>query len=105
LRDDYVTSSERLEKLAKTRALNSDEAADLGAIYLRLGKPEKALNVLGPAARKAPEHFRLAANLGPAFQYNGDLERAVTQLEEAGPRTAPRRAQGEIVAPARARLR
>ena len=83
LRDDYIAASDRLEKLAKTRALTADEAADLGAIHLRLGKPEKALNVLAPAARKAPEHFRVAANLGTAFQYSGDLERAATQLEEA----------------------
>ena len=83
LRDDYIAASDRLEKLAKTRALTADEAADLGAIHLRLGKPEKALNVLAPAARKAPEHFRVAANLGTAFQYSGDLDRAATQLEEA----------------------
>lgn len=83
LRDDYVASAERLEKLAKTRALTADEAADLGALHVRLGKPEKALDVLAPAARKFPEHFRVAANLGTAFQYSGDLERAATQLEEA----------------------
>src|SRR5262245_3606904 len=83
LRGDYVAAAERLEKLAKTRALTADESADLGAIYLRLGKPGQALNVLAPAARKSPEHFRLAANLGTAFQFNGDLERAATQLEEA----------------------
>src|SRR6266545_2375971 len=83
LRDDYVAAAARLEKLAKTRALTADETADLGALHLRLGKPEKALNVLAPAARKFPEHFRVAANLGTAFQYSGDLERAATQLEEA----------------------
>jgi hypothetical protein len=83
LRGDYVAAEARLEKLAKTRALTADEAADLGAIHLRLGKPEKALNVLAPAARKFPDHFRIAANLGTAFQSSGDLERAATQLEEA----------------------
>ena len=83
LRADYVAASDRLEKLAKTRALTADEAADLGAIHLRLSKTDKALNVLAPAARAAPEHFRLAANLGTAFQASGDLDRAATQLEEA----------------------
>jgi len=83
LRGDYVAAAERLEKLAKTRALTADEAADLGAIYLRLGNTDKALNVLAAAARKSPNHFRLAANLGTAFHYNGDLNRAATQLEEA----------------------
>ncbi len=83
LRDDYVAAAERLEKLAKARALSADEAADLGALYLRLGKPGEALNVLAAAVRKSPQHFRLAANLGTALQYAGDLQRAVAQLEEA----------------------
>ena len=83
LRDDYLVAAERLEKLAKTRALTADETADLGAVYVRLGKPEKATAVLLPAARKNPEHFRLAANLGTAFQLSGDLERAAVYLEEA----------------------
>src|SRR5262249_32855633 len=83
LRDDYLTAAERLEKLAKTRALTADETADLGALYVRLGKPEKATAVLLPAARKNPEHFRLTANLGTAFQVSGDLERAAGYLEEA----------------------
>jgi hypothetical protein len=83
LRDDYVAAAARLEKLAKGRALTPDESADLGALHVRLGKPEQALNVLAPAARKSPEHFRIAANLGTALQYTGDLERAAAQLEEA----------------------
>ncbi len=83
LRDDYVAAAARLDKLAKTRALTADEIADLGAVYIRLGRPDKALNVLAPSVRKFPEHFRIAANLGTAFQLSGDLERAATQLEEA----------------------
>lgn len=83
LRADYTASADRLQKLAKTRALTADESADLGAVLIRLGKPADALNVLVPAARKAPEHFRLAANLGTAFHLTGDLDKAATQLEEA----------------------
>lgn len=83
LRGDYVAAAARLEKLAKARALTADEAADLGAVLVRIGKPDQALNVLAPAARKFPNHFRVSANLGTAFHYTGDLERAATQLEEA----------------------
>ncbi|MBP3958592.1 DUF3299 domain-containing protein [Gemmata sp. G18] len=83
LRDDYLAAATRLEKLAKTRALTADEIADLGAVYIRLGKTDSALNVLAPAVRKFSEHFRIAANLGTAFQLTGDLERAGVQLEEA----------------------
>jgi tetratricopeptide (TPR) repeat protein len=82
LRDDYFAAAEKLEKLAKTRVLTADETADLGAVYVRLGKLDKALAVLVPAARKT-EHFRLAANLGTAFQLSGDLDRAADYLTEA----------------------
>lgn len=92
LRADYMIAAERLEKLAKTRALSADETADLGAIYVRLGKLDKAIGILQPAARKSPEHFRLAANLGTAFQLSGDLDRAAECLEEAV-RLAPTKLQ------------
>lgn len=83
LRDDYLGATDRLEKLAKTRPLTADEVADLGALLVRLGKPDKAVAILLPATRKHPEHFRLAANLGTAFQLSDDLERAAVYLEEA----------------------
>jgi len=90
LRDDYRAAVERLQKLAKSRPLTADEAADLGALYIRLGQPEKAVGVLVPAARKNPAHFHLAANLGTAFQLSGDLDRAAESLTEAV-RLAPAR--------------
>ena len=83
LRDDYLAAADRLEKLAKSRPLTPDETADLGAVYVRLGKPDKAVAVLVPAARKNPNHFRLAANLGTAFQLAGDFDRATDYLAEA----------------------
>jgi tetratricopeptide (TPR) repeat protein len=83
LRDDYRAAAERLEKLAKSRALTADEAADLGALDVRLGRIDKAMGVLVPAARKHPDHFHLAANLGTAFQLSGDLDRAAEYLTEA----------------------
>lgn len=89
LRDDYLLAAERLTALAKSRVLTPEESADLGAIHVRLGQYAKALAVLVPAARKNPEHFRLAANLGTAFQLSGDLERAAEYLTEAV-RLAPR---------------
>jgi tetratricopeptide (TPR) repeat protein len=83
LRDDYLGVADRLAKLAKARPLTPDETADYGAVLVRLGQPDRALGVLVPAARRNPEHFRLAANLGTAFQVAGDLERAAVHLEEA----------------------
>lgn len=83
LRDRYLNAALALEGAAKDKPLTADAAADLGAVYVRLGLPEKAVGVLRPAVRKSPEHFRLAANLGTAWQLAGDLDQAASALEEA----------------------
>src|SRR5262249_45769416 len=62
------------------------------ALYVRLGEVERALAVLRPAQQQAPYHYRLAANLGTAWQLAGDLGRAETLLELAV-RLAPGRLQ------------
>lgn len=81
LRDSYLAAALKLE--AKKGRLTADEAADLGALHLRLGQPDKAVAVLRPAQRENPDHFRLAANLGTAWQLAGDLDQAAAYLEEA----------------------
>ena len=91
LRDDYLAAVAKLEQAAKSRSLTPDEAADLGALLVRLGRFDKAVEVLRPAARATPDHFRLAANLGTAWQLAGDMERAAVSLEDAA-RLAPREA-------------
>ncbi|HEY2787202.1 MAG TPA: hypothetical protein VGJ05_19740 [Fimbriiglobus sp.] len=83
LKDIYTDAQFRLESAAKVRALSADEAADLGAVLIRLGKPEKAVNVLRPAARANPKHFRLASNLGTAWQLTSELDQAEAALAEA----------------------
>jgi hypothetical protein len=88
----YLAEAERLAKEAARRKLTADEAADLGALYVRLGEVGKALEVLRPAQRAHPEHFRLAANLGTAWQLLGDLGQAAAALQQAV-RLAPGKAQ------------
>lgn len=83
LRDRYLNAALQLEAQAKETPLTADETADLGALYIRLGTPDKAVGLLRPAVRKNPEHFRLAANLGTAWQLTDDAEQAATMLEEA----------------------
>jgi hypothetical protein len=81
MRARYQQEADRLARKAGKRS--ADEAADLGALYLRLGEPAKALEVLRPAQRAEPVHFRLAANLGTAWQMHGDLAQAAAALEQA----------------------
>jgi hypothetical protein len=88
----YQADADRLRKLAATRKLTADEAADLGALYIRLGDVAKSLAVLQPAQREHTEHFHLASNLGTAWQLHGDLEQAAALLRQAV-RLAPGRFQ------------
>ena len=81
LRDQYLAAARKLE--AAGRPLSADEAADLGALHVRLGRPEKAVELLRPVARAFPDHFRVAANLGTAWQLAGDLEQAAVHLDDA----------------------
>jgi tetratricopeptide (TPR) repeat protein len=83
LRVRYEQEAAKLAKTAKARPLTPDEAADLGALYLRLGEVVKAIEVLRPAQREHPTHFHLAANLGTAWQLNGDLAQAAATLQLA----------------------
>jgi tetratricopeptide (TPR) repeat protein len=78
--------------LSGTRKLTADELADLGALYVRLGDPEKAIGLLRPAQRAHPRHFHIAANLGTAFQLAGDLRQAALCLEQSA-RLAPGKLQ------------
>jgi len=90
LREQYAEAAGKLEEAAKKRALTADEAADLGAILVRLGRPAKAIEILRQAHRDHPDHFRIAANLGTAWQMNGDLNEAARALQEAVRLAPPR---------------
>src|SRR5262245_59451543 len=70
----HGTYADALLRLDGMTSLTADQLADLGALHLRLGRPAKAVEVLRPAARRHPTHFRLAANLGTAWQMFGDLD-------------------------------
>jgi Tfp pilus assembly protein PilF len=83
MRKDYLDAAARIEKTAKDRKLSADEQADLGAIYVRLGELTKAVELLRTAQREHPNHFRVNANLGTAWQLRGDLDQAALCLENA----------------------
>jgi hypothetical protein len=78
----YEEAAAQLEKKGRAK-LTADQAADLGALYVRLGEVGKALDVLREAQRAHPNHFRTVSNLGTAWQLQGDLEQAAASLEQA----------------------
>ncbi|MFO0929918.1 MAG: hypothetical protein U0736_23335 [Gemmataceae bacterium] len=83
LRTRYEREAARLVDLARRRTLTGDEAADLGALHLRLGAVAAALDVLRPAQSRQPTHFRLTANLGTAWHLHGNLDQAAAVLSQA----------------------
>lgn len=83
LRTRYQREAARLAALRRQRPLTADEAADLGALYLRLGNVAAALDVLRPAQTRHPTHYRLTANLGTAWQLHGNLDQAAATLAQA----------------------
>lgn len=83
LRQQYLALAEKLETQAKAKPLTADELADLGALYVRLNQPAKAIDLLRPAAQKHADHFRILSNLGTAWQLSGDLAGAERALQEA----------------------
>ncbi len=83
VRKRYQEACERLQKAAGERKLTADEAADLGALYVRLGEAEKAIEVLRNALREHSDHFRLTANLGTAWQLKGDYPQSLAALHQA----------------------
>jgi hypothetical protein len=83
LRSRYEEARKALEKSMGQRKLNADELADLGALCIRLGEPAKAVELLRTAQREHPAHFRIVANLGTAWQLQGDLQQAASYLQQA----------------------
>jgi tetratricopeptide (TPR) repeat protein len=83
IRKRYQAEIEKLTKLAQARKLTAEEAADLGALHLRLGDTARAIETLRIAQKDNAKHFHLDANLGTAWQIQGDLAQAAACLEQA----------------------
>jgi hypothetical protein len=79
----YQEEAAKLDQAARQRKLTADELADLGALYVRLGDAAKAVEVLRDAQRTYSNHFHIVANLGTAWQLQGDLDQAAACLQQA----------------------
>jgi hypothetical protein len=78
-----VRYQEEAARLQGKAALSADERADLGALYVRLGRTSEAVECLRDAQRRHPNHFAIAANLGTTWQLAGNLEQAALALQDA----------------------
>ncbi|GIW80782.1 MAG: hypothetical protein KatS3mg105_2589 [Gemmatales bacterium] len=83
VRKKYREEAARLRNLSRQRKLDAGEAADLGALLIRLAELDEALAVLREAQGRYANHYRVVANLGTAWQLQGDLDRAEMYLQQA----------------------
>jgi hypothetical protein len=83
LREWYVQAALDLQSKAKQAPLGADQLADLGALHLRLGDVQQALDVLRPACREHGQHFAVMMNTAVAWFVTGDLAQAESTAEEA----------------------
>ena len=83
LRTRYEEAVRKLEASDREQKLSADEKADLGALYVRLGNPARAVEFLRKAQQQHRSHFRIVANLGTAWQLQGELGQAAASLQEA----------------------
>ncbi len=86
-REDYLHKVERLRGQGR---LSIQDQANLGAYLIRLRKTnplgrdfEEALQVLEAARREEPRNFYVLANLGTVYQLSGQLDAALSCLQEA----------------------
>jgi tetratricopeptide (TPR) repeat protein len=79
----YLDELKKLDDKEKTSVLSADQTADQGALLLRLGNVDRAVNVLRAGQSKHPNHFAIAANLGTAWQLKGDYAGAAESLRQA----------------------
>jgi tetratricopeptide (TPR) repeat protein len=95
-----LQEAEKLQARARKAPLGADDLADLGALYIRLGEADRAVELLRKAQASHPNHFAIAANQGTAWQLLGDLRQAVSALEQS-----VRLAPGKVLAYEQAHLK
>jgi hypothetical protein len=83
LRHEVLAKVNELEARDRLGLLSFEDRINLGAYYLRLREPEKAVQVLSAAERMDRQNFMLLANLATAHHLAGRLERAISYERQA----------------------
>jgi putative PEP-CTERM system TPR-repeat lipoprotein len=93
---DYEVAEEFLGRFGPDSPAYHITGKALGAIRLKENKPERAIEILEPLARKYPDDMSLLQLLGVAYLQNGDHDKSAQLLQkvvEMQPDTARYRAQ------------
>jgi hypothetical protein len=79
----YLKRVTELEAKEKRGELTTTDRINLGACWLRLEQPNKAIAALTPAAREGKPHFLVLANLATAYEMARIPERAISYRQAA----------------------
>jgi hypothetical protein len=80
LRAQYRDACAKLEAIPKR---TPRETADLGAVWIRLGQPRKAIELLRKSRGDSPESYAILSNLAVAWFLAGDPDEAIRTQREA----------------------
>lgn len=64
----------------KNAPQNHKHWSDLAVNFLKVGKVDSAIHILAPLARKHPDEYNITANLGTAYELNGQLDSALKYI-------------------------
>jgi hypothetical protein len=80
LRARYLGEAARLKEKQEAGGLSTVDRVDLGACYLRMGRPNEAIEVLEAGDRT---HFLILANLASAYHAINEFDRAISYQKQA----------------------
>jgi hypothetical protein len=83
VRKEFLAARDKLEMKARAGGLTEEDKVNLSGYLIRLRQYQEAVDLLTPVATRECRNFMVFANLATAEQQTGQLERAVSHLEQA----------------------
>ncbi len=83
VRKDFLVARDKLQSKARAGGLTEEDKVNLSGYLIRLRQYQEAVDLLTPVATRESRNFMAFANLATAEQQAGQLERAVSHLEQS----------------------
>lgn len=83
IRSKFLKARDELLAKAKAGSLTLEDRVNLSGALIRLRQNQEAIDLLTPVATRECRNFMVFANLATAEQSTGNLERAISHLEQA----------------------
>lgn len=80
---DWQAEAKRLEPLAMKADANYQDVSNYAEALAHLGRAKEAVLLLEPLAQKMPKEYGVIANLGTAYELDGQNERALKYISQS----------------------